>query len=83
MVVTREGLEKNRSLLTRRLQLRSDDMEATLALQAVDRALAASPHRGGPWRWQQHLSPRRIRATRRRASRQRARNRRRRPAVPR
>jgi hypothetical protein len=74
MATTREGLERNRSRLTRRLHLRSDDMAATLALQDVNRALAASPYPGGPWRWQERLSPRRIRATRRRAARRRARN---------
>lgn len=61
----RERLERAASMLIQRLQRRSDDFEATLALRIVERALAAAPYPDGPWRWQQRLSPRRIRATRR------------------
>ena len=66
-------LEEARSLLIRRLQARSNDLEATLALRIVERALQGAPLVDGPWRWQRQLSPRRIRATRRRAARRRAR----------
>ena len=67
----RQRLERAASVLIRRLQVRSNDFEATLALRIVERALAAAPYPDGPWRWQQQLSPRRIRATRRRAARRR------------
>jgi hypothetical protein len=67
----RERLGRAASVLIRRLQVRSDDFEATLALRIVERALAAAPYPDGPWRWQQRLSPRRIRATRRRPGRRR------------
>jgi hypothetical protein len=67
-----ECLRRARSVLIRRLRLRSDDFEATLALRIVERALAAAPHPDGPWRWQQQLNPRRTRAVRRRAARRRA-----------
>lgn len=67
----RDRLERAASVLIQRLKLRSDDFEATLALRIVERALAAAPYPDGPWRWQQRLSPRRIRATRRRAARRR------------
>ena len=70
----RERLERAASVLIQRLSLRSDDFEATLALRIVERALAAAPYADGPWRWQQRLSPRRIRATRRRAARRRVRD---------
>ena len=70
----REGLELAASALVQRLTRRSDDFEATLALRIVERALAAAPYPDGPWRWQQRLSPRRIRATRRRAARRRFRD---------
>jgi hypothetical protein len=70
----RARLERATSVLIRRLQLRSDDFEATLALRIVERALAATPYPDGAWRWQQRLSPRRIRATRRRAARRRFRD---------
>ena len=73
----RKRLRRARSLLSRRLHLRSNDFEATLALGIVERALATAPHPDGPWRWQHRLSPRpSIRAARRRAARRRARNRR-------
>jgi hypothetical protein len=65
----RKLLEEARSLLTRRLQDRSNDFEATPALRIVERALQGAPMADGPWRWQRQLSPRRIRATRRRARR--------------
>ena len=58
----RERLERAASALIQRLQLRSDDVEATLALRIVERAVAAVPYPDGPWRWHQRLSPRRIRA---------------------
>ena len=70
----RERLERAASVLIQRLTLRSNDFEATLALRIVERALAAAPYPDGPWRWQQQLSPRRIRATRRRAARRRFRD---------
>jgi hypothetical protein len=66
-----EPLRSARSTLTRRLQLRSNDFEATLALRIVERALAEARHPDGPWRWQNDLSPRRVRAARRRAARRR------------
>ena len=69
----RERLERAASVLIQRLTLRSNDLKATLALQIVERALAAAPYPDGPWRWHQRLSPRRIRATRRRAARRRVR----------
>ena len=65
----RERLEQAASKLVQRLQLRSNDFEATMALRIVERAVAAAPYPDGPWRWHQRLSPRRIRATRRRAAR--------------
>lgn len=71
-----EPLQAARSQLTRRLQMRSDDLEATMALRIIERALAGARHPDGPWRWQNDLSPRRVRAARRRAAR-----RRRRPAL--
>lgn len=70
----RERLERARSLLIRRLQVRSSDFEATLALRILERALQRAPDRDGPWRWQRQLSPRRLRATRRRAARRRTRS---------
>jgi hypothetical protein len=70
----RERLERAASVLIQRLTLRSNDLEATLALRIVERALAAAPYPDGPWRWHQRLSPRRIRATRRRAARRRFRD---------
>ena len=66
-----EPLLLARSLLTRRLQIRSDDFETTLDLRIVERALTEAPHPDGPWRWQNALSPRRVRAARRRAARRR------------
>jgi hypothetical protein len=72
----RQRLERAASLLIQRLKLRSDDVEATLALRIVERALAGAPYPDGPWRWHQRLSPRRIRATRRRAARRRFQDRR-------
>jgi hypothetical protein len=42
-----EPLRSARSTLTRRLQLRSDDFEATLALRIVERALAEARIRTG------------------------------------
>lgn len=70
----RERLKRAASVLIQRLQLRSNDLEATLALRIVERAVAAAPYPDGLWRWHQRLSPRRIRATRRRAAGRRFRN---------
>lgn len=70
---SRERLARARSLLSQRLHLHSDDFEATLALPIVERALAAAPYPDGPWRWQEHLHPRRTRAAIRRRTRARRR----------
>lgn len=67
---SRERLSGTRLILSERLHLRSDDLEATLAMRIVERALAQAPYPDGPWRWQQQLSPRRIRAFVRRRARQ-------------
>jgi len=66
-----DRLERAASLLIQRLKLCSNDCEATLALRIAVPSLAAAPYPDGPWRWDQRLSPRRIRATRRRAARRR------------
>lgn len=63
---SRDRLSRVRSVLSERLHLRRADVEATLALRIVERALAQTPYPDGPWRWQRELSPRRIRAANRR-----------------
>jgi hypothetical protein len=57
-----ERLGGARSILIRRLQIRSDDLEATLALRIIERAVADAPDPDGPWCWPLRLSPGRIRA---------------------
>jgi hypothetical protein len=66
---SRDRLSAARSLLIHRLKVRSSDLEATLALRIVERALVRAPYPDGPWRWAQSLSPKRRRAVERRRRR--------------
>jgi hypothetical protein len=66
---SRDRLGAVASLLIERLKLRSDDMEASLALSIVERALVRAPYPDGPWRWAHSLRPRRLRAAERRRRR--------------
>jgi hypothetical protein len=65
----RDRLSAAASLLIQRLTLRSDDLEASLALRIVERALVRAPYADGPWRWAQNISPRRQRSADRRRRR--------------
>jgi len=75
----RDSLSAAASLLIQRLKLRSDDLEASLALRIVEKALARAPYPDGPWRWAENISLRR----QRNADRRRRRAIRRRRAGPR
>jgi hypothetical protein len=78
---SRDRLSAATSLLIHRLKLRSSDLEATLALRIIERALVRAPYPDGPWRWAHNLNPRRTRAVERRRRRT-ARRRRTGPRLP-
>lgn len=66
---SRDLLSAAASVLIERLKLRSSDLEATLALRIIERALVRASYPDGPWRWARDLSPRRMRAVERRRRR--------------